>query len=92
MALKVLGNLTNDVKPVIVDTKSKTRYISCAEFKGEISSITGIASKFLYVPKISQKLSNLGDTEPPEITIVCSPECKEYCINLKNYKQNNDKS
>lgn len=87
MAIKILGNLTNDVKPVIVDNKSKTKYISCAEFKGEISSITGIASKFLYVPKISQKLSNYGEPESPEIIIVCTPECKDYCVNFKNYKK-----
>lgn len=56
------------------------RYISCKDFKGEVSSITGIYSKFLFTPKINQ-LS--GTVETPTITIVCVPECKEHCINLK---------
>lgn len=73
--------LTNDVKsenvPVIKASTSKV--FSCQNFKGELSSVTGINSRFLYIPKI-ELIS--GEVKTPDITILCGLECKENCINL----------
>jgi len=77
-AFKIIGNLTSDAKPVVGD--KHVRVVSCKDFKGEISSITGIASKFLYIPKINQLTC---ETESPSIRIICGEECKTKCINLK---------
>lgn len=85
MSFKVINTVTDDVTPV-KETSNVSTYM-CKDFKGELSSKTGIYSKFMYIGKINQ-LS--GKPENPTIRIICGAECINECINLK--KRNNDKN
>ena len=71
-----LTNLTDDSKEPLKSEKNDVRVISCKDFKGSLSSITGIQSKFLYIGKISE-LS--GEPSSPTVRIVCEPECISEC-------------
>lgn len=79
MALKFSTNLTGDSKPVIGATTVKT-YL-CKDFKGELSSVTGISSKFMYIAKLRNNFDDVI-SESPTINIICGPECIDKCINL----------
>lgn len=79
MSLKIIGNLINDSKPVI---ESSCTTISCKDFKGEISSITGIIHRSIYISKLRESFGEVL-VENPTIRVVCGSECKERCINLK---------
>lgn len=59
MALKILNSLNSADKPVIVSSSIKEKHlqanqIAFKDFNGEISSVTGIVSKGLYIAKINQ--------------------------------------
>lgn len=79
---KISNNLTKDSLPVI-ESPSVQQVFTCSEFKGQLSSITGIISRFLYINKINQLTC---ESEVPTVRIICGIECINKCINLyKNY-------
>jgi hypothetical protein len=55
--------------------------VSCKDFSGEISSTTGIQGRFIYIPKLVNRLSGV-DYLSPTVRIICGEECKTKCINL----------
>lgn len=84
MAFKILNYLTDQEtkpKPVKESSPSESLTISCKDFRGELSSITGIQSKFLFIPKLVNGLSEVKSL-PPTVVIVCGEECKTNCIHL----------
>lgn len=68
------NNLTKEVKPV-----NNVQIYNCSEFTGKFSSITGIASRFIYITRIDQLT---GSSLEPNVRIVCGVECKNKCVNL----------
>ena len=80
-----LTNLTNDSKEPLKSEKSDVTVISCKDFKGDLSSVTGIQSKFLYIGKISE-LSAIPSS--PTVRIVCGPECIDSCKNIHKENKN----
>lgn len=78
MSFKINNNLTSDIIPV-KETSQDQKVYTCAEYKGEYSSVTGIIAKFLFIAKINQFTC---EHERPTVRIVCGPECVEKCINF----------
>lgn len=76
MAFKLKENLITDAK--IIETE-KQKVFSCKTYKGNLSSVTGIISKFLYITRIDQFT---GEALTPTVRIICGEECKTKCINL----------
>lgn len=66
-------------------SENNIKVFSCKNFKGELSSITGIQSKFLFIAKINE-LS--GESSWPSVKIVCEPECIDSCKYLHKIKEN----
>lgn len=88
---KITTNITDDVHPVKETQHVSLRTYNCKDFTGEISSKTGIYSKFLYISRTSGNIRSLGEVLNPTIRIVCGPECIDKCMNLKIYNNGTDK-
>lgn len=82
------NNLTTDTNPV-KSRQTLENVFNCSDFTGELSSVTGINSKFMYIDRLKSKINGDVESLPPTVHIVCGPECKESCINLfrKNEKK-----
>lgn len=86
MAFNVLTNEgdSSNKKPITSQVGDIKTY-SCKEFKGELSSITGIYSKFLYIGRITSELNGCQPANPT-IRIICEPECVNECQYLHKPK------
>lgn len=77
MALKIIETINEQVLPVKEGKLvSEVSVYYCRDFKGKISSTSGIISRNLYVPKINQLT---GSVESPTIKIICCDECTDRC-------------
>lgn len=63
-------------KPVI----NSISVYNCKDFSNKISSITGITSKFLYIPKINELT---GQVSNPSIKLYCTENCIDKCNYIK---------
>lgn len=79
MSFKPKESIVNDAIPVKESNLVQT--FNCKDFKGKLSSITGIQSKFLYIAKLRNHFDEVI-SESPTVKIICGIECKDKCINL----------
>jgi hypothetical protein len=65
-----------DILQLQLQKKDNKKTYFCKDFKGKLSSITGIQSKFLYISKINEFS---GESSSPDIILRCTENCKEKC-------------
>lgn len=80
MAFNVIETVTETNNQPVNNGKQTERVYRCKDFTGEISSVTGIFHKELYIAKINEFSGNI---ERPTIRLVCAEECKDGCKLLK---------
>lgn len=86
MSFKVVEHLTEvrevveiQLPPLISNIEGQEFY-RCSDYKGKISSLTGIIARGIYIRKINE---DTDESEIPSIRIICGIECKDKCINIK---------
>lgn len=70
MSLKIIKQLKDEIEPVIIGDSIKllqAKIVIAKNFTGELSSVTGIQSKGLYIAKINPFTCN---PEKPTVNII----------------------